>query len=87
MGTLPSGLTDLVDQNRVDSSGPSYTLEEDENPQYQYQYNSQGESPDMPSSEEISIAPGKEKNPDSLISDEDCDALAFFIFFFYRKVW
>ena len=44
MGTLPSALTDLVDQNRVDSSGPSYTLEEDENPQYQYQYNSQGES-------------------------------------------
>ena len=44
MGTLPSGLTELVDQNRVDSSGPSYTLEEDENPQYQYQYNSQGES-------------------------------------------
>ena len=44
-------------------------------------------TPDIPSLEEISIAPGKEKNQESLISDEDCDALAFFIFFFYREVW
>ena len=44
MGTLPSDLTDLVDQNRVDSSGTSDTLVKDENPQHQYQNNSQGES-------------------------------------------
>ena len=41
MGTLPSDLTDLVDQSEVDCPGPSDTLEEDENPQHQYQYNSQ----------------------------------------------
>ena len=40
MGTLPSGLTDLVDQSEVDCPGPSDTLEEDENPQLQYQCNS-----------------------------------------------
>ena len=36
MGTLPSDLTDLVDHSVVDCLGPSDTLEEDENPQYQY---------------------------------------------------
>ena len=39
-GTLPSDLTDLVDQSEVDCPGPSDTLEEDENPQLQYQCNS-----------------------------------------------
>ena len=41
MGTSPSRLTDLVDQSEVKCSGPSDTLEEDEIPQHQYQYNLQ----------------------------------------------
>ena len=41
MGTLPSDLTDLVDQSEVDCPGPSDTFKEDENHQHQYQYNLQ----------------------------------------------
>ena len=79
MGTLPSDLTDLVDQSEVDCSGPSDTLKLDENLQHQYQYNLQESLliPDIPSLEEISIAPGEGKKPNSLISHENCDALTF----------
>ena len=67
LGTLPSALTDLVDQSKVDCPGPSDTLGEDENPQHQYQYNSQESLliPDIPSLDEISIAPGERKKPNS----------------------
>ena len=77
--TLPSDLTDLVDQSEVNCPGPSDTLEEDENPQHQFQYNSHESLliPDIPSLKEISIAPGEGKKPNSLISDENCEALAF----------
>ena len=83
MGTLPSDLTDLVDQSEVDCSGPSDTLKLDENLQHQYQYNLQESLliPDIPSLEEISIAPGEEKKPNSLISDENCEALTFLCLF------
>ena len=79
MGTLPSDLTDLVDQNEVDWLNPSDTLEEDENPQHHYQYNSEESLfiPDIPFLEEISIAPGERKKQSSLISNENCEALAF----------
>ena len=77
MDTLPSDLTDLVDQSKVDSPSPSDTLEDDKNPQHQYQYNSQESLiPDIPLLEEISIASGKGKKPKSLISDGNCEALA-----------
>ena len=78
MGTLPSDLTDLVNQSEVDCPGRSDTLEEDENLQHQYQYNLQESLliPDIPSLEEINIAPGKGKKPNSLIFDENCEALA-----------
>ena len=60
MGTLSSDLTDFADQSEVDCPGPNDTLEEGENPQHQYQYNLQGSLLilDIPSLEEISIAPG-----------------------------
>ena len=79
MGTLPSDLTDLLDQNEVDCLDPSDTLEEDENPQHQYQYNSEESLliPDIPFLEEISIAPSERKKQNSLISNENCEALAF----------
>ena len=79
MGTLTSDLTDLVDQSEVDCTGPSDTLEEDENPQHQHQYNLPESLLilDIPSLEEISIAPGEGKKPNSLISNENCKALAF----------
>ena len=66
MGTLTSDLTE------IDCPGPSDTLEEDENLQQQYQCNSEESLliPDIPSLEEISIAPGKGKKRNSLISDE-----------------
>ena len=71
IGTLLSDLTDLVDQSEVDCPCPSNTLEEVENPQHQYQYNPQESLliPDIPSLEEISIAPGEGEKPNSLISD------------------
>ena len=67
MGTLPSDLTDLVDQNEVDWLNPSD------------QYNSEESLliPDIPFLEEISIAPGERKKQSSLISNENCEALAF----------
>ena len=79
MGTLTSDLTDLVDQSEVDCPGPSDTLEEDETPQHQHQYNLQESLLilDIPSLEEISIASGEGKKPNSLISYENCEALAF----------
>ena len=63
MGTLPSDLTDLVDKSLVDCPGPSNSLDEDLNPQHQYQYNSKESLliPGMPSSVEISTAPDKWK--------------------------
>ena len=72
MRILPSDLTDLVDQSEVDCPGPSDTLEEAEKLQHQYQSNWQESLfvPDIPSLEEISIASGEEKRPNSLISDE-----------------
>ena len=64
MGTLPSDLIDLVNQSEVNCPGPSDTLEEDEKPQHQYQYNSEESLliPDIPSLEEISIAQAKGKS-------------------------
>ena len=41
MGTLPSDLNDLVDQSEVDCPGLRDTLQNDEDPQHQYQHNSQ----------------------------------------------
>ena len=79
MRILPSDLTDLVDWSEVDCPGPSDTLEEAEKFQRQYQSNLQESLliPDIPSLEEISIASGEGKRPNSLISDESCKPLAF----------
>ena len=88
MGTSPSDLTDLVDQSEVDCPGPSDTLEEDENPQHQYEYNSQQNLliPDIPSLEEISIAAGEGKKPNSLISMKTARTW-FSIFISFREIW
>ena len=86
IGTLPSKSTDLVDQNEINVSGPSDSLE---NPQQQHQYNSQEILliPIMPSFEEISIEPGEGKKPNSLIFDKDCKTLAFPYLFPSGKFW
>ena len=76
IGTLPSDSTDLVDQDGRNVSGPSDSLE---NPQKQHQCNSQETLliPIMSLFEEISIASGEGKKPNSLIFDEDCETLTF----------
>ena len=69
----------MIDQNEVDRPGPVDSLEEDQNPQHQYQYNLQESLliSDIPSLEQISIAPGEGEKPNSLTSEENCKALAF----------
>ena len=83
MGTLPSDLTDLVDQNEVDCPGPSDILEEYENSQHQYEYNLQQNLliPDIPSLEEISIAAGEGKKAKLFDFYENCKDLVFHIYF------
>ena len=79
MASLPISLTNLSDKELTYSEGRDGALEENDNPLYRYQCNSQ-ESVlilDIPIPEEICIAPGEGKIPNSLLTDESCEVLAF----------
>ena len=69
----------LSDKELTDFESRDDTLNGNDNPLYRYQCNSQ-ESVlilDIPIPEEICIAPGEGKIPNSLLTDESCEVLAF----------
>ena len=78
MASLPISLTNLLDEELTDSVSRDDALEENNNPPDRYQCNSQGSVfiPDIPVPEEICIAPGEGKIPNSIITDESCEVLA-----------
>ena len=83
MASLPISLTNLSDKELTYSEGRDGALEENDNPLYRYQCNSQ-ESVlilDIPIPEEICIAPGEGKIPNSLLTDESSEVLAFLYLF------
>ena len=83
MASLPISLTNLSDEELTDSESRDDALEENDNPLYRYQCNSQ-ESVlilDIPIPEEICIAPGEGKIPNSLLTDESSEVLAFLYLF------
>ena len=62
-----------------DSESCDDAFEENDNPLYRYQCNSQESVliPDIPIPEEICIASGEGKIPNSFLTDESCEVLAF----------
>ena len=87
MASLPISLTDLSDKELTDSEIRDDALEENDNPLYRYQCNSQESVliPDIPIPEEICVAPEEGKIPNSLPTDESCEVLAFPYLFLTRK--
>ena len=79
MASFPIYLTNLSGKKLTDSESRDDTWEENDNPLYRYQCNSQESVliPDIPIPEEICVAPGEGKIPNSLLSDESCEVLAF----------
>ena len=79
MATLPISLTNLLDKEHTDSESHDDALEDNDNPLYSYQCNSQESVliPDIPIPEEICTASGEGKIPNSLLTDESCKVLAF----------
>ena len=76
---IPNSLTDLSDNQTSSEEDAHDSLEEVENPLHRYQCNSQESIfiPNILSIEEVCIAPGEGKKPNSLLLDENCEVLAF----------
>ena len=79
MASFQISLTNLSDKKLTDSESRDDTWEENDNPLYRYQYNSQESVliSDIPIPEEICVAPGEGKIPNSLLTDESCEVLEF----------
>ena len=79
MASLPISLTNLSDEELTDSESRDDALEENDNPLYRYQCNSQESVliPDISIPEQICIAPGEGKMPNSLLADESGEVLSF----------
>ena len=79
MVSLPISLTNLSDEELNGSESRDDALEENDYPLYRYQCNSQESVliPDIPIPEEICIASGEGKLPNSLLTDESSEVLAF----------
>ena len=79
MASIPISLTNLSDKELTDSESRDDALEDNDNPLYRYQCNSQESVliPDIPIPEEICIAPREGKIPNSVLTDESCEVLAF----------
>ena len=69
----------LSDKELTDSESRDDALEGNDNPLYRYQCNSQESVliSDILIHEKICIAPEEEKIPNSLLTDESCEVLAF----------
>ena len=78
MNNIPDNLKDLTTSATDDFHEP-FDLEENVNSQLNYLCKAQESVsiPNTPSVEEINIARGKEKNPNSLLADNNCEALTF----------
>ena len=79
MTSLPVSLTNMSEEQLHDSDNQYDPLEENDNPLHMHQCNSQ-ESVLIPNTlapEEICIAPGEGKVPSSLVTDDNCEQLAF----------
>ena len=81
MASLPISLTNLLDEELTDSVSRDDALEENDNPPHRYQCNAQESVfiPDIPVPEEICIAPGEGKIPNSIITDESCEVLVTYM--------
>ena len=79
MATLPISLTNLSDEELTDSESHDDALEENDNPLYRFQCNFQESVliPNISIPEQICIALGEGKMPNSLLADESGEVLAF----------
>ena len=77
--SLPISLTNLSDEELNGSESRDDALEENDYPLYRYRCNSQESVliPDVPIPEEIYIASGEGKVPNSLLTGESSEVLAF----------
>ena len=76
---LPTSLINLAEDKNTDTDYSIKSPEENKNPLYKYQCNSQENLliSQTLTSEEIVTAPGEGKNPNSLVADNNCELLAF----------
>ena len=79
MASLPISSTNLSDEELTDSESRDDAFELNYNPLYRYQCNSQESVliTDIPIPEEICIAPGEGKIPNSLLTDNSYEVFAF----------